>query len=181
MLFAPGILRVTNLPCRRVFTLSKNCNYIGWSWNISCICHVWGHLTLSIEKEASSRIHTTKRGQEKKGCCNRGWIATIPGFGSDRNISYIPRLCHVWYHIRHHDAGDGQRGIITHSYHEDFPELPLVRFACGREKGRTLTDRNEGRNRSWTFYWRYGSGKNFRIQCNTVSFFPENTMCLATA
>ena len=31
----------------------------------------------------------------KKRCFNRGGAATIPGFGLDRNISYVLK----WYHV----------------------------------------------------------------------------------
>ena len=36
-------------------------------------------------------------GKKKNWFFNRGWAATIPGFGLDINISHVPRWYHVWY------------------------------------------------------------------------------------
>ena len=97
---------------------SRYINYIRISINISYICHVWDRMTPTIDKEALLRIPITKRGRKKKKWINRGWADTIPGFVLSRNISYIPIWYDVWYHTRYNDAGDEQRGMITHSYHK---------------------------------------------------------------
>ena len=102
------------------------CRYINYKWvsiNISYICHVEHHMTPAIDKRGIiTYSYHKERTKKKKKVNSQGMGGYHPRFCLIQKYKLHTDLV-VWYHTRRRitfgtipDAGDEQRGMITHSY-----------------------------------------------------------------